>query len=92
MKEECKKNFERISEYLDGELSLNVCQQIEEHLKRCPECRACLDALKKTVDLCKKSAREEIPRDMRNRLRSKLRECFGKKDPAPGGESESSFT
>ena len=81
MKEDCKKNFERISEYLDGELGHDACQQIEEHLKSCPECRACVDALKKTVDLCKKSARENIPQDMRKRLRSKLRECFGKKEP-----------
>ena len=90
MKEECKKNFERISEYLDGELNHNVCQHIEEHLKTCPECRSCVDALKKTVDLCKKSTREEIPRDMQNRLRSKLMECFGKREPSR--ESESSLT
>ena len=77
MKEECKKNFERISEYLDGELGPDDCQQIEQHLKACPECRDCFDALKKTIDLCRKSAREEIPGDMRKRLRSKLRDCFG---------------
>ena len=86
MKEACKKNFERISEYLDGELNQNVCQQIENHLKTCPECRSCVDALKKTVDLCKQSTREEIPQDMRNRLRNKLRECFGKEEPNPRAE------
>ncbi|MCD6294064.1 MAG: zf-HC2 domain-containing protein [Deltaproteobacteria bacterium] len=77
MKEDCKKNFERISEYLDGELGPDDCQQIEQHLEECPECRDCFDALKKTIDLCKKNAQEEIPGDMQNRLKSKLRECFG---------------
>ena len=77
MKEECKKNFERISEYLDGELGPDDCQQIEQHLKECPECQDCFDALKKTIDLCRKSAREEIPEEMRKRLRSKLRDCLG---------------
>ena len=77
MKEDCKKNFERISEYLDGELGPLDCQQIEQHLMECPECQDCFDALKKTIDLCRKSAREEIPGDMRERLRSKFRDCFG---------------
>jgi len=77
MKEDCKKYFESISEYLDGELGPDDCQQIEQHLKECPECQDCFDALKKTIDLCRKSAREEIPGDMRERLRSKLRDCFG---------------
>ena len=77
MKEDCKKNFERISEYLDGELGPDDCRQIEQHLMECPECQDCFDALKKTIDLCRKSAREEIPGDMRERLRSKLRDCLG---------------
>jgi mycothiol system anti-sigma-R factor len=77
MTEDCKRNFEKISEYLDGELDADACQQIEQHLKDCPECQECFEALKKTVDLCRKSAREEIPDDIRKRLRSKLRDCFG---------------
>jgi len=76
MKENCKKNFERISEYLDGELGPDACQQIEQHLMECPECQDCFDALKKSIALCRNSTREEIPKDMRERLRSKLRDCF----------------
>lgn len=77
MKEDCKKNFERISEYLDGELGPDACRQIERHLMACPECLDCFDALKKSIALCRKSTREEIPQDMRERLRLKLRDCFG---------------
>ncbi len=77
MTEDCKRNFEKISEYLDGELDPDACQQIEQHLKDCPECKGCFEALKKTVDLCRKSAHEEIPDDIRKRLRSRLRDCFG---------------
>lgn len=77
MKEDCKKNFEMISEYLDGELGPDVCQQIEQHLMECPECQDCFDALKKSIALCRNSTREEIPQDMRERLRSKLKDCFG---------------
>jgi anti-sigma factor (TIGR02949 family) len=77
MKEDCKKIFERISEYLDGELGPDACQEIEQHLMECPECMDCFDALKKSIALCRKSTREEIPQDMRERLRSNLKDCFG---------------
>ena len=78
MKEDCQKNFEKISEYLDGELGHDECRQIEQHLNTCPACQDCFAALKKTIDLCRKSAPEKIPEDMRKRLRAKLRDCFGK--------------
>lgn len=76
MNENCIKNFERISEYLDGELEADECRVIERHLKDCPECQDCVDTLKKTIALCKQSPQDEIPEEMRKRLRSKLRDCF----------------
>jgi len=56
-------------------------RQLEQHLKQCPECRNCFDALKKTVTLCKKNNREEIPGEMQERLRMKLRDCFDRRLP-----------
>ena len=76
MREECKKDFERISEYLDGELTKDICLRIEQHLNECPECRECVDTLRKSIQLCKRASMEEVPPDVRERLRSKLRECF----------------
>jgi len=80
MKEHCKKNFERISEYLDGELDDAVCREIEQHLRDCPDCRECVGSMRKTIRLCKEGAGEEIPSDARERLRAKLRECL---EPMP---------
>ena len=76
MKVTCKKGFEKISEYLDGELDDNLCREIEEHLRHCPVCRECVDSMRKTIQLCKKAATEEIPVDARERLKSKLLECI----------------
>jgi RNA polymerase sigma-70 factor (ECF subfamily) len=76
MKEGCKKDFERISEYLDGELKVDICREIENHLRHCPECRECVDSLRKSIDLCKKAAEDEITPDMREHLRTALRNCF----------------
>ena len=76
MNEECRRDFERMSEYLDGELSDDFCRQIEDHLRRCPPCRECLDSLKKSIELCRKATHEEMTQDMRERLRTALRDCF----------------
>jgi len=76
VKEECRRDFERISEYLDGELSEDLCRQIEDHLRRCPQCRECVDSLRKSIELCKKAVYEEMGRDARERLRAALRDCF----------------
>ncbi len=78
MKEDCKKYFERISEYLDGELDDEICREIEAHLKECPECRECLDSLKRTIELCKEAGKETIPSDIHERLRSNLREILNR--------------
>ena len=76
MNEECKKDFERISEYLDGELNDDICREIENHFRQCPECRECVDSLRKSIELSKKAAEEEITPDMRDHLRAALRDCF----------------
>ena len=76
MKEECKKDFQRMSEYLDGELNSDICREIEDHLRHCPECRECVDSLQKSIELCKKAAAEKITPDMRGRLRAALRDCL----------------
>jgi anti-sigma factor RsiW len=78
MREECKKDFKRLSEYLDGELDEEVCREIEQHFRHCPECRACVESMRKTIQLCKEAATVEVPVDARERLRSMLRECFSR--------------
>jgi len=78
MSEKCKKDYERLSEYLDGELDDEACRELEEHFRVCPECRECVESMRKTIQLCKEAAPEEIPAHARERLRSMLRECFSR--------------
>ncbi len=70
------KCFQRISEYLDGELEDEVCREIDEHLRQCPECMEYVDSLRKTIQLCKGTAMEEMPVDIHDRIRAKIRELL----------------
>jgi anti-sigma factor (TIGR02949 family) len=70
------KHIEHISEFLDGELDEATCEEIRAHIRDCPECRACVESLERTVDVMKRTPRESVPRDVKNRLRAALRECL----------------
>ena len=76
MREECRKDFKRLSEYLDGELDETLCQEIEAHFRQCPECRQCVETMKKTIQLCREATTEPVPEEARSRLRTMLRDCF----------------
>jgi len=51
-KRNCVKVLERLSAYLDDELSGEICQEIRAHLGDCPKCEIFLDSLRQTVRLC----------------------------------------
>lgn len=74
MKEKCIKYFKKMSEYLDGTLEKGLCDEIEKHLLECPDCMNCLESIQKTIKLCKEGSEENIPKDLHERLKSKLRE------------------
>jgi anti-sigma factor RsiW len=66
---DCRKLLGSISEYVDGELSEDLCSVLEQHLMDCEDCRIVVDTLRKTVYLYRTTAKEEnISSDMRQRL------------------------
>jgi anti-sigma factor RsiW len=66
----CKSLLGFLSEYVDGELSEELCQEIENHTAECQNCRVVVDTLRKTVSLYHESAAEsaEIPVVIRAKL------------------------
>jgi len=49
---------------------------MERHFRECPECRECVESMRKTIQLCREAAVEVIPADAKARLRVMLRECI----------------
>lgn len=69
----CHHLLESLSDYVDGELKQELCQEIERHAADCDNCRIVIDTLKMTVSLYRESADEpEIPTDVRERLFHRL--------------------
>lgn len=57
----CIAFFERLSEYIDKELDPLTREHITSHIKACKPCRVCLDTLKRTVNLCNRMERHQVP-------------------------------
>lgn len=69
----CKELLGSISDYVDGELSEELCQEIRQHMAECHDCRVVLDTFNKTIYLYHTSAEEtQTPADVQNRLFEKL--------------------
>jgi predicted anti-sigma-YlaC factor YlaD len=66
----CKALLGSLSDYVDGDLSEELCQKIESHIAECQNCRIVVDTLRKTIYLYHKSATEpaEVPGVVRERL------------------------
>ena len=62
-----------LSEYIDGELGAELCQEIEKHLAGCDNCRVVLDTTRRTIDLVHAPAEKpDLPEDVRERLFKRL--------------------
>jgi anti-sigma factor (TIGR02949 family) len=65
----CKALLGNLSDYIDGELSEDLCQELQRHMAGCENCRVVFDTMTKTVYLYQTSAQEtEVPADVRGRL------------------------
>lgn len=67
--ENCQALLGSLSEYIDGELPPNLCEEIEKHLDGCENCRVVLNTTKRTIDLVRvEPEKTPIPADVRERL------------------------
>lgn len=73
---ECRRIFALLSEYLDAELPLESCEQIEAHLKDCPACLEFLESLRKTIELCRAFRPAEMPGPLSEVVRTELRQRY----------------
>lgn len=68
----CRELFERLSEYVDGELSQEICEEIQRHMEGCEPCAAFAKTLKKTAELCRRLPSRPIPPEVAADLRGVL--------------------
>lgn len=67
----CSEVVKHVCEELDADLRSRRCREIRLHLKRCPNCRAYLESLKKTVQLYQAFSPPPMPQHLL--IRSRIR-------------------
>ena len=71
--EECRNLLNSLSDYVDGDLQHELCDEIELHMKDCENCQIVVDTLSKTVSLYQTSSEAAVvPDDVRQRLFHRL--------------------
>ncbi len=70
----CHQLLNNLSDFVDGNLKEELCQEIQSHLEECENCQVVVDTLRKTIYLVRANAAEsvEIPEDVRERLFRRL--------------------
>lgn len=69
----CQQMLGSLSEYIDGDLTPELCAEIEKHLAGCENCRVVLDTTRRTIDLVRTPAEDPaVPSDVRERLFKRL--------------------
>ena len=61
------------SKRLEGEISSDVCKELEEHLRHCPRCTSRCEALRASLSLCRHAGDEAVPVRVERSVRSALR-------------------
>ena len=74
----CKHIFAMLSDYLDAELTVKNCRELERHLTGCTPCIAYIESLKATVEACRQYRVRKAPapsREVREALLSAIKKA-----------------
>jgi anti-sigma factor RsiW len=70
---QCREMLSSLSDYVDGDLGDEICDEIERHMADCENCRVVVDTLRKTISLYRTvGASTELPEGARQRLYHRL--------------------
>ena len=70
---ECREMFERLSEYIDGELPLDVCERYARHIEDCAPCVQFVESLRRAVRMVERSPEVKLPDDLREDILTSAR-------------------
>jgi anti-sigma factor RsiW len=65
--------FNKVCEFIDGELDDATCAALQKHLAACPRCQIFVDTMRKTIVLYQLCASpKKMPQKVRKRLYAKI--------------------
>ena len=72
----CPDVLQMFSRKLEGEISGDICAEMERHVQSCDACRTRCDSLRATLALCSRSGDEPVPPRVERSVREALRKVL----------------
>jgi RNA polymerase sigma-70 factor (ECF subfamily) len=69
----CPNVLVRFSRHLEGEISAELCAEMERHVAGCNDCRDACESLRRTLHLCRTAPAPQVPDAIQESVRSGLR-------------------
>jgi anti-sigma factor RsiW len=70
----CSRIVSLLSDYVDGRLPADVCRDLEQHLSGCSDCTTFVGTFRSTVTLLQSLNEDDLPEELRLRLKAFLDE------------------
>jgi anti-sigma factor RsiW len=71
----CEDIVKCLSDYIDGDLPIEILEQAEKHMATCPNCTTALHTLQETIEAYRISGKARIAPEHRASLLSAIREA-----------------
>lgn len=68
----CDMVIERLSAFLDRDLSATECARISRHVARCARCTTLTTELRETMGMCQRASKAPLPPALRQRARHSI--------------------
>jgi len=75
---DCNETLVQLADYLDEEAREELCKAIEQHLRRCHDCKVYVDTVRKTIVLYQNDRQVEIPASANSRLAAALAQEYAR--------------
>ena len=76
----CDMSAERVSAFLDGDLSAAECRKMAAHARTCAHCKRLATALRETVGECQTVGTAPLPPGLRKRALARVRLLLAERD------------
>jgi mycothiol system anti-sigma-R factor len=75
----CKDFLRELTDYLDSALDVQTKEELDQHVKECPNCWVVLDTTQKTLKIYKGCEPQAVPAELENRLMAALQQKMAEK-------------
>jgi anti-sigma factor RsiW len=72
---ECQDIVKCLSDYIDGELPIEVLEEAEKHMATCPNCTTALNTVRETIQVYKLTGKAWIAPEHRGNLLASIKEA-----------------